>query len=230
MDPPLPVPAGRIQRWIRDSKSLKEPKSNGRAVSGTAKSSHKKDDGPRLGEKEQQEELSEMRYDAYMSLVDHKIRNAYVCSLLVSSLLHADFCPQLYSLYLSPLNFDSVVFPLYIAHTTKNHLVRFALSQQLRSAAKAELLKEATVIDVQSLHRECERAFSALSTLLGDDEYFFGDKQPSLFDASMFAYTNILLDQNLQWQVRHLAEGLEKHGNLIRHKDRILERYYGANS
>ena len=123
-----------------------------------------------------------------------------------------------------------MAFPLYIAPTTNNCLVRLALSQQLRSAAKAELLKEATVIDVQSLHRESERAFSALSTLLGDDAYFFGDEQPSLFDASVFAYANILLDHDLHWQIRHLAEGLEKHNNLVRHRDRILERYYGAKS
>ena len=82
------------------------------------------------------------------------------------------------------------------------------------------------MIDVQSLHREGERAFSALSTLLGDDEYFFGDEQPSLFDASVFAYTNILLDKSLKWQVCHLNDGLEKHENLVRHRARILQRYY----
>ena len=127
------------------------------------------------------------------------------------------------------MNFDSLVFPFYIAPKTNNYLVRLALSRQLRSAAEAELLKEATVIDVQSLHRESEKAFSALSSLLGDDEYFFGEKQPSLFDASVFAYTNILLDEDFQWQIRHLAEGLEKHKNLIGHRYRILQRYYGKN-
>ena len=84
-------------------------------------------------------------------------------------------------------------------------------------------------IDVQSLHRESERAFLALSTLLGEDEYFFGDKHPSLFDASVFAYTNVLLDEDLRWQIRHLQEALERHENLIDHRTRIRERYYGAN-
>ena len=122
-----------------------------------------------------------------------------------------------------------MAYPLYIAATTTNSLVRLALSHQLRSAAEAELLKEAAVIDVQFLHRESERAFSALSTLLGDDDYFFGDEQPSLFDASVFAYTNILLDTDLKWQVHHLIDGLEKHENLVRHRARILQRYYGLN-
>lgn len=85
------------------------------------------------------------------------------------------------------------------------------------------------VIDVQSLHRESEKAFTALSTLLGSKEYFFGEKQPSLFDASVFAYTDILLDDKLQWQIRHLQDALEKHVNLVNHRNRIRERYYGTN-
>lgn len=120
--------------------------------------------------------------------------------------------------------------PLYIEPATTNHLVRLALGSQLRSAAEAELLKDANMIDVQNLHLEGERAFAALSTLLGGDMYFFGDEQPSLFDASVFAYTNVLLDKDIQWQIRHLAEVLERHENLVRHRQRILERYYGANS
>lgn len=119
--------------------------------------------------------------------------------------------------------------PLYIEPTTTNYFVRLALGHQLRSAAEGELLKQASVIDVNSIHRESEKAFGALSTVLGDQDYFFGEKHPSLFDASVFAYTDILLDETLQWQIQHLQDALEKHGNLVDHRNRIRERYYKSN-
>jgi len=124
------------------------------------------------------------------------------------------------------LNFDSVAFVLYIEPTTTNYLVRLTLSHQLRSAAEAELLKQMSVIDVQSLHRKSEKAFSALSTLLGNKDYFFGEEQPTLFDASVFAYTNILLDEQINWQIRHLQDSLVRHANLVDHRNRIRGRYY----
>ena len=77
-DHPLPVPSGRIQRWIRDVKSVKQSKSDGRATSDAAKSSNKTKDVCREGGKGERGDSSEIRYDAYMSLVDHTIRNAYV--------------------------------------------------------------------------------------------------------------------------------------------------------
>ena len=95
-------------------------------------------------------------------------------------------------------------------------------------AAEAELLKQANVVDVEALYRESEKAFSALSTLLGEEKYFFGEEKPSLFDASVFAYTNVLLCTDLQWQDRRLVEGLKPCVNLVDHRERILERFYPA--
>lgn len=133
---------------------------------------------------------------------------------------------QLYALYISPDNYASVAFPLYIQPITSNYLVRMALSYQLRKAAEAELLKQSPMIDMEALYREGEKAFSALSELLGEDHYFFGEAQPGLFDASVFAYTHILLDEGMVWKDKRIIKDLEKWDNLVRHREKILEEWF----
>ena len=104
--------------------------------------------------------------------------------------------------------------------------MRLTLSRQLRAAAESELLKQSAAIDVQSVYRESDKAFEALSELLGEDEYFFSTAEPGLFDASVFAYTNILLDEGPEWQDRRMREGLRKCQNLVAHRRRILKTYF----
>ena len=116
--------------------------------------------------------------------------------------------------------------PLYIDSSTSNALVRLTLSYQLRAAARSELRKQSTIIDVEAVQRESDKAFQALSDLLGDDEYFFGETRPGLFDASVFAYTNVLLDNGLAWKDRRMHEGLEGCQNLVAHRRRIVEAYF----
>ena len=104
--------------------------------------------------------------------------------------------------------------------------MRFTLSRQLRAAAESELLKQSTVIDVESIYRGSDKAFAALSELLGEHEYFFSKVEPGLFDASVFAYTNILLDEELGWKDRRMREGLRECQNLVAHRRRILKTYF----
>lgn len=151
-----------------------------------------------------------MRYEAYMSLLNYRIRNGY-----------------LYSLYLSPPNFTSIVLPLYINPSTSNALTRLALSHQLRTAAETELLKNSPAVDVETIHRDCHKAFEALSELLGGDDFFFGGEIPGLFDASVFAYTHILLDEDLDWKDTRLTQSLKQYGNLVEHRRRIVEGWFG---
>ena len=55
---------------------------------------------------------------------------------------------------------------------------------------------------------------------------------PSLFDASVFAYTHLILDsvhdgeEVMQWQVNSLKSILCRYENLVNHRKRILEMYY----
>ncbi|PQE25373.1 Mitochondrial outer membrane transport complex Tom37 metaxin protein [Rutstroemia sp. NJR-2017a BBW] len=158
------------------------------------------------------QEPQSMRYEAYQSLIDHRIRNAW-----------------LHTLYLTPSNFSSVAWPLYIQSTSSVPLIRLITAHQLRSAASAELMKTASTIDTHSIYGEAEKAFEALSVLLGDEKWFFGEKEPTLFDASIFAYIYLLLDDTMGWKDRKLVDMVKKsgEGNLVRHSRRVFKRCWG---
>lgn len=134
--------------------------------------------------------------------------------------------PKLYTLYLSPANFQHVAAALYINPSTRFLPVRLALSRTLQAAALAELLTTSSTVSTDTLISDADGAFSALSVLLGNDEWFFGAKEPGLFDASVFAYTYLLIDW-MEWREDRLKKTLEEHRNLVEHKDRIVQRFYG---
>jgi len=157
------------------------------------------------------EESSSMRYEAYQSLLDHRIRNAW-----------------LYTLYLEPLNFSAVAYPRYVSPISSNLLVRASISHQLRAAAEAELLKHTSIIDTDDLYSEADKAFEALSILLGEDSWFFGSGKPALFDAAVFGYTQLLLDEELGWREEKLSRALRRRANLVQHRERLLVRYFGG--
>ena len=126
-------------------------------------------------------------------------------------------------LYLDSENFDSVARRLYVNPATSNWVVRAALGHQLQQAARDELLKTSRYIDAAALEADAGGAFEALSTLLGEDEHFFGRPNPGLFDASVFAYTQLILDDTLGWKRNRLAQLLKEHPNLVQHRDRLLK-------
>lgn len=102
------------------------------------------------------------------------------------------------------------------------------IASQLRAAAEAELVKSAAknIISTFDLMKEVEEAFEALATLLGGDKYFFGQDDPGLFDASVFAYTELILDRQFGWKHNPLQEHLSKHENLIQHRNNIHDLYF----
>ena len=157
-----------------------------------------------------QQEAGSSRSEAYTSLLDHRIRSAWLLAL-----------------YLDDLNFESVAMKLYIYPASSNIFVRMTLAYQLQQAAREELLKYAAYIDEDDLYAEAAKAFQALSTLLGGDHNFFGSAQPGLFDASVFAYTHLLLDNKLGWQNKRMSDALRRNANLVHHRQRILDNYFG---
>ena len=82
------------------------------------------------------------------------------------------------------------------------------------------------MIDAEALYRDYDKALEALSELLGDDEFFFGERRPGLFDAIVFAYTHIFLDEGLDWKQTRLRQALEQFGNLVEHRERIVEGWF----
>ena len=158
-----------------------------------------------------------MRCEVYMSLLDHRIRNAW-----------------LHTLYLSPQNFNAVARPLYTNSSTSSSLVRYSLSKSLQTAALAAIVQTSTspIIDVEALYRESDKAFSALSDFLGDQDWFLGEEGPGMLDAALFAYTYLLLDEAMGWreEEERLGKGLRegRWNNLVRHKDRVYAQCYGS--
>jgi metaxin len=150
-----------------------------------------------------------MKEEVYRSLLEHKIRNAW-----------------LFTLYVDDDNFKFVAKKLYIYPSSSNSLVRLTLAHELQLAAKDELLKDGKYIKEDEIYEDAERAFEALSSLLGDDKNFFGNDRPTLFDASVFAYTHLLLDNSFGWRNRRLSEGLRRGRNLVRHRQRLLDEYF----
>ena len=158
---------------------------------------------------QEEEEDVGRTYEAYTSLLDHRIRSAW-----------------LYHLYLDPENFRAVAVPLYISTASSNMLVQFALSRQVQQAARDELVKYMSIIDGEELLDGANKAFEALSNLLGDDEFFFGHQQPGLFDASVFAYTHLLVSDQMAWKNTGMKDDLAKYDNLVAHQHRLHADYF----
>lgn len=78
----------------------------------------------------------------------------------------------------------------------------------------------------EDILRDGKEALQALSTLLGPDQWFFGAENPALFDASVFAYTHLLLDEGMGWKQNELGDALKGFANLVKHSEKILDQYF----
>ena len=83
-------------------------------------------------------------------------------------------------------------------------------------------------MSAETLYNQAEEAFTALDSLLGDNDWFFDAENPSLFDASVFAYTHLLLDDGLGkgWLDTRLRDALMSRQRLIAHRNKILDKYF----
>lgn len=73
----LPVPSTRIERWIRERNTRNKAKS-GSLAGGLKDSSQHAEASASTKRDLTSKESSDMRHEAYMSLLNYKIRNAYV--------------------------------------------------------------------------------------------------------------------------------------------------------
>lgn len=163
--------------------------------------------------------------EAYQALLTHNLRPAWV-RLPHSLLSTAKLTSQLHALYILPSN-TPLLTQLYLPSSV---LLRQPVHTTLHKAATAEILKTTRrgTISPSHLYAAATEALRALSTLLGEDEWFFGAETPGLFDAEVFAYTYLMLNEALEWRENKLAECLESFGNLVRHRKRLYERCWGT--
>jgi len=168
-----------------------------------------------------------------MSLIEHKIRAAW-----------------LHTIYLTA-NFHNIAYPLYVASSSSSLAVRLTLAHSLHTAARDSLRKLAprsspskpsylpsltgasseakAEAEANILYNGAADAFSALSTLLGEDNWFFGGEEPGILDVSLFAYTHLLLDEELGhgWADTRVRWVLVDHKNLVKHRKRLYKRCFG---
>ena len=81
------------------------------------------------------------------------------------------------------------------------------------------------------LFEQADEAFEALAVRLDSDgnKWLSGRETPGLADATLFAYTHLLLDEGMGWADETLVEMVkarEGRESVVRHRDRILELYY----
>lgn len=105
----------------------------------------------------------------------------------------------------------------------------------MRNAAEESILHssaglENTRIDASEIYTMADAAFDALDILLGEDDWFSGTSEPDLFDAGVFAYTGLILDERrmMGWKDNRLSETLRVRRSLVRHAERITERWYST--
>ncbi|KAK3373501.1 hypothetical protein B0T24DRAFT_265011 [Lasiosphaeria ovina] len=188
------------------------------------------------GQHKPAEQTPTLRLDAYQALLDVPIRNAW-----------------LQALYLEPRH-AALLDRLYVAPASSSRWVQATLRHQLRRAAEAEILKTSSsaggsasatpiLVDESAMYAGARDALDALADLLAESEtdWFFGAPSPSLFDASVFAYTHLmrrLLDGGADGEGEDLkiparlgalvrAAGT---GELERHQSRLLEMLWPGES
>lgn len=170
--------------------------------------------------------FTSIRQQPYLSLVSQNIRVAY-----------------LYALYLDDQAFSSVAAPYYIYPSSSNSLVRAAIVPSLRAAALEQLMASQASsspnqkLDLERLFKDADDAFDALSTLLGAQDWFTctlrnESGRPGLLDASVFAYTHVILTLFSSLGKcspgERLRASITTRSNLLDHHGRIAKKYYHA--
>ncbi|POR36987.1 Uncharacterized protein TPAR_02812, partial [Tolypocladium paradoxum] len=153
-------------------------------------------------------DISSPRLEVYLALLTQSIRPAW---------LHA--------LYILPAN-TPLLAALYLPG---NILLRTPLLHTLRTAATAEVLNTTRrpLLSPPQLLADAADAFRSLAALLAEHEWFFAAHAPGMFDAEVFAYTYLILDEGMGWRDDALRTCLAGFPNLVRHSARLYERCWG---
>ena len=177
----LPVSVKGLEGWVLGQGQEQRQRRGGNSGSSTdvsrtgGKSVRGGGGGGRGGREGQSRPMEDdSRMDVYRTLITGPIRRAWLYTLYLS----ASPSPPPPSSSPSSTNHGSsknTLQTLYINPSTRNPFVRTFLEYQLRGAAIKELLNApegARVVDVERLHRDAERAWEALSVVLGGREWF----------------------------------------------------------
>jgi len=62
--------------------------------------------------------------------------------------------------------------------------------------------------------------------LLGEDEWILGAERAGWFDAGVFGYSELVLGEGVGWGENGMGKVVRRHGNLVRHWERIRGMYF----
>ncbi|PWW78279.1 hypothetical protein C7212DRAFT_358275 [Tuber magnatum] len=154
-------------------------------------------------------DMESARPKAFLALVNSQLRDAW-----------------LYALYLEPNNSQDLAGELYCGSSVS--AVSSFLLRQTKAAARQQVLQAhpGGVLDPRKIYAGAGDALEAISAILGKDTWFFGSRDPGLFDASVFAYTHPIL--NLRWHSEEdaLFRAVMGHENLLGHERRIRVKFF----
>ncbi|BFZ62814.1 hypothetical protein YB2330_003924 [Saitoella coloradoensis] len=151
------------------------------------------------------DEKTQADASAFTSLIESKIHNAWI-----------------YTCFLEPKNYEAVALPRYTKATAWP--VNLWVGRQIREEKRAEIEARRTV-NGEEIYADAAAAFAAIAAALGDDDWFFASREPTLLDATLFTYTHLILSSPLvQDGIRQIVR---THGNLVKHAKRVYDRCYG---
>ncbi|RIA88955.1 hypothetical protein C1645_773609 [Glomus cerebriforme] len=140
----------------------------------------------------------EANSQAYIAFADNKLRNAL-----------------LYYLWCEPAN-ELMTHKKYVGHYAKP--LDKVLFHKYKNLAVKELLTRKPVLDKEEIYQEADEALQAISTVLGDTDYFFGSRLPTIIDAVIFSYIHVILNIPLR--------RVKVPPNLLKYSERIYNDYF----
>ncbi|QSL64319.1 hypothetical protein MERGE_001619 [Pneumocystis wakefieldiae] len=139
--------------------------------------------------------------DSYVSLIENTLYDAWY-----------------YGFFIEPENFKKVTSLLYIKDAWPISIfTKWQLQNQVRK--RLSVRQKTGLLNAKEVYTDASYALHALSIKLGQDNWFFGAEDPSYIDATLFAYTHLVLSINLPDDT--LAREIKKHENLVKHAERV---------
>ncbi|KAJ3170285.1 Metaxin-2 [Geranomyces variabilis] len=169
------------------------------------------------------EEVKNTAGDLESRLTDIERANLTSFTLLAETKL--DFA-LLFTLWYDNRIRDAVTFPMYEA--LYPWPLNKILSRQIRAEKTEWMLSRKTVLKRDEILSDAKHALAALSTLLGNQLFFFGSKA-SFLDAVVFSYLHVILSQlALPGGEVPLREAVMRHDNLVQYCRRVFNTFFAS--
>ncbi|KTW29409.1 hypothetical protein T552_01361 [Pneumocystis carinii B80] len=149
----------------------------------------------------EKEPLLSADIDSYISLIENTLYDAWY-----------------YGFFIEPENFRQVTSLLYIKDAWPVSIfTKWQLQNQIKK--KLSVRQKNGLLNAKEIYADASHALHALSIKLGQDQWFFGTEVPSYIDATLFAYTYLVLSINLPEDT--LSHEVKKYENLVKHAERV---------